>query len=303
MDKKTKVCITIDAEADAAENPNSTYLGIQVAIPKLLKLFQKYGVKATFFVQEDNTCQAGSLFSDLWKSFEEQGHEIGYHAHGIIKASPEQQEAIISRGLNVLRNKGLDPVSYRGGRFHITGYLLKILEKNKIRYDSSVVPGLREVFQDGTERCNHIGAPGEPYYPSYQDHTKASASGILELPVNRYDKHPVESWGGILTCRAKDIVLFDFFLESKRNEFIIAMTHSWEGLSFMIREIVRKEDSGKIKKIALVSLRKFFSSGFLTNGTYFLHVENFLKYISTKQNVRFTTIREAAKSWVDGLSK
>jgi hypothetical protein len=303
MDKKTKVCITIDTEADAADNPNSTFLGIQVAIPRLLDLFQKYDVKATFFVQEDNTCQAGSQFPDLWRSCEKQGHEIGYHAHGIIRSSPEQKEATISRGLSTLRDLGFDPVSYRGGRFHMTGHLLKILEKNNIKYDSSVVPGLREVFQDGTERCNHVGAPREPYYPSYQDHTKAGESGILELPINRYDKHPVELWGGILTCRAKDVILFDFFHEFKRDEIIVALTHSWEGLSFKIRETVRKEKYGKIKKIALGSLRRFFSSEFLTNGTYFRHVERFLKYISTKQDVCFTTIRDAANSWIDGLTE
>jgi hypothetical protein len=296
MDKSTKVCITIDTEADAADNPNSTYLGIQVAVPRLLDLFQKYGVKATFFIQEDDICRAGSLFPDLWRSCEKEGHEIGYHAHGLIGLSLEQQEAAIRRGLDTLRGLGFDPVSYRGGRFHMSGPLLRILEKNGIRYDSSVVPGLREVFQDGTERCNHIGAPGGPYHPSYQDHTKAGRSGILELPINRYDKHQVELWGGILTCRAKDVVLFDFFHEFKKHEFIIALTHSWEGLSFKVRQPVRRAKYGKIKKIALGSLRGCFSSDFLTNGTYFRHMEKFLKYIAGYNDVCFATIKEAGKS-------
>ncbi len=296
MEKKTKVCITIDTEADAADNPNSTYLGIQVSIPRLLDLLQKYGVKATFFVQEDDACNAGSLFPELWRSCEKQGHEIGHHAHGIIGCSPEQKDAIISRGIGTLRELGLDPVSYRGGRFHMNGPLLKILEKNKIKYDSSVVPGLREVFQDGTERCNHSGAPREPYNPSYQDHTQPGEAQILELPINRYDKHPMEFWGGVLTCRTKDVILFDYFLEQKKYEFIVALTHSWEGLSFKIRKSVRGQKYGKMKKIAMGSLRRFFSSDFLINGTYFNHVERFLKYISENHDVCFTTVREALNS-------
>ena len=178
----------------------------------------------------------------------------------------------------------------------MTGALLQILEKHRIRYDSSVVPGLREFFQDGTERCNHTGAPREPYYPSYDDHTKAGGSKILELPINRYDKQPVEMWGGILTCRSKDVVLFDYFHETQENEFIIALSHSWEGLSFKFRKTVRKEKYGKMKKAALGSMRKLFSPEFLTNGTYFRHVEKFVGYIAAKPDVQFTTIREAGQS-------
>jgi len=296
MGKRTKVCITIDTEADAADNPRSTYLGIRIAVPKLLRLFQEYGVKATFFVQEDGVCHAGSLFAGLWRACEKEGHEIGYHAHGIIGYPLQQQEAIIGHGLDTLRGLGLDPVSYRGGRFHLTGPLLEILEKHHIRYDSSVVPGLRELFQDGTERCNHSGAPREPYFPSYHDHTKAGGSRILELPINRYDKHPTEMWGGILTCRSKDVVLFDYFHEIKKNEFIVALTHSWEGLSFKIRKTVRKQRYGKLKKASLESVRKLFTPEFLTNGTYFRQLENFLGYIAAKPDVRFTTIREAGQN-------
>jgi hypothetical protein len=38
---------------------------------------------ATFFVQEDNICQIGSKFRFLLDIIKNQGHEIGYHAHGL----------------------------------------------------------------------------------------------------------------------------------------------------------------------------------------------------------------------------
>ena len=297
MKNKTKVCVTIDTEGDAASNPNSTFLGIHLVVPKLLDLFAKYGVKATFFIQEDEVCNAGYLFTDLWKSCEEQGHEIGYHAHGIIKSPLERQDVIITRGLEILRNKGLDPVSYRGGRFHLTGHILEILEKNGIKYDSSVVPGLREVFPDGLERCNHIGSPTKPYFPSYQDHTKPGNSRILELPINKYPYFPEGMWGGILTGTPKDVVLFDFFHETRKDKIIIVLLHSWEGLSIKIRRPVRSENYGKIQKAAFESLKRIFSSNFLTNAAYFSQLENLLEYISAKEDVYFKTIKQVGESW------
>jgi hypothetical protein len=303
MKNKTKVCITIDTEGDSANNPNSSFLGIQIVIPRFLEIFDTYGVKATFFVQEDEILQAGTRFSDLWNSIEKQGHEIGYHAHGIIRSSPEKQEAIITRGINNLRDKGLDVVSYRGGRFHMTGRLLEVLEKNGIKYDSSVVPGLREVFDDGIERCNHVGAPHEPYFPSFQDHTKAGDSTVLELPVNRYAKISRYLFLGVMQALPKDIILFDHLRESQKEDILIVLIHSWEGLSMRIRKHVRSEKSGKIKKIAWESARRFLPAKFLTNTFKLRGYEIFLQYIAEKDDVCFTTIREAGKSRADGLSE
>jgi peptidoglycan/xylan/chitin deacetylase (PgdA/CDA1 family) len=303
MKTKTRVCITIDTEGDSATNPRSTYLGIQHVLPKMLEQFDAFGIKATFFVQQDEICQAGSRFPGLWQTCKEKGHEIGFHAHGIIQASLEQKEAIITRGLDILKDQGLDPVSYRGGRFHLTGQILKILEKNGIRYDSSVVPGLREVFKDGTERCNHTGAPAEPYFPSYQDHTKAGDSRILEIPINRYTKLPLDMFVGIMQGSSKDMILFDYFHETRKDDIIIVLIHSWEGLSLKIRSAVRRENSGKTNRIIYNSLGRFFSSDFLTNGAYLNGLYKFLKYISGKEDVCFATIRDAGRSRVEGASR
>lgn len=293
--KKTPVCITIDTEGDSANNPNSSYLGIHIILPKLLDLFDKFKIKATFFIQEDKICQAGSLFTNLWNSLKEQGHEIGYHVHGIIQASPEEREAILTQGIRKFKDSGLDPVSYRAGRFHLNGPLLKILEKNNIKYDSSVVPGLREVFKNGIERCNHIGAPTKPYFPSYEDHTKPGDSKIFELPINRYPKFSPDKSGGILTGKHNDAILFDYFHELRKDRVIIVLLHVWEGLSFKFIDAVRNKNYGKVKKFAFESLRKFFSPEFFTNGWYFYLVTSFLKYVSEKDDICFTTIKQAGE--------
>ena len=83
----TSVCITIDTEGDAAYNANSTFFGIKIIVPRLLRLFKKHRVKATFFIQEDRICQIATKFYDLVREIEDQGHEIGLHSHGLIRAS------------------------------------------------------------------------------------------------------------------------------------------------------------------------------------------------------------------------
>ena len=294
---KTKVCITIDTEGDSANNPNSSYLGIHSVISKLVNLLDNLAIKATFFIQEDKICHVGTKFAHIWKSLEENGHEIGYHAHGIIQSSPEERDAIITQGIEKLRNMGLNPLSYRGGRFYLNGHILKILEKNNIRYDSSVVPGLREFFYDGTERCNHVGAPRKPYFPSYHNHTRPGDSKILELPVNRYPKFSPETWGGIVNNSANNEILFDYFLESQKDKLIIVLLHSWGALSYKIKDAARRDKYGRLTKLALGVLGLIFNHDFLTNGSQFLRFERFLKYVSEKENVCFATIRQVGDSW------
>ena len=127
-----KVCITIDTEGDSNNNPYSTFWVIRIMLPKLLELFSKYGLKATFFIQEDGICQIGSRFPHLLHTLLNQRYEIGYHAHGLIRSSVDQKEKIITTGIQNQRQLGFAPISFRAGRFHFNNEILKILEKNKV---------------------------------------------------------------------------------------------------------------------------------------------------------------------------
>ena len=289
----TRVCITIDTEGDAPLNRNSTHLGTKTILPSLLRLFARNNIKATFFVQQDEICQVGTIFSELWKSLQNEGHEIGHHAHGLVRASLDEKENIITTGIHKLRELGFNPVSFRGGCFHFNSQILRILEKNKMEFDSSVVPGLCETFTDGTLRCDHIGTPRKPYFPSYSDHKVEGESMILELPINRYPKFPAHRWGGVLTGSEKDEVLFDYFFEIVKDELIIINVHLWQGLSLVVKNLAHKKDYGKTRKIFLQYLYKIAGSDFLTNGSYLNRFNHLLNYISAKNDVIFATIKEA----------
>lgn len=290
------VCVTIDTEGDSSNNPHSTFLGIKIIIPKLLELFSKYAIKATFFIQEDEICQVGSLFSQLWRSLEEHGHEIGYHAHGLIRASMQKKERIITNGIQRLRALGFNPVSFRAGRYHFDRSILKILQKNRIKYDSSVVPGLRECFSDATVRCDHRGAPYQPYCPAYENHCKQGSSKILELPINRYPNLLHHGCSGILAGdNPNEEVLFDYFYEIRKDKLIVINMHSWCGLS-KVYKLARDKKYGRLRKYTLESVAKLVGSDFLTGKSYITQLDNLLRYISKNNDIHFTTIREIGES-------
>jgi peptidoglycan/xylan/chitin deacetylase (PgdA/CDA1 family) len=288
----TKICVTIDTEGDSSENPYSTFFGIELALPLLIKVFSRFGIKATFFIQEDKICRAGSMFLDLWKSLENDGHEIGYHAHGLIRASAEEKEEIITSGLQILRESGLHPISFRGGRYCFSGSMIRILEKNGIQYDSSVVPGLRELFRDGTVRCNHLGAPHHPYFPSYENHCKEGDSKILEIPINRYPYLPSQMSGVLKGKESLEEVLFDYFYAIRKDKIIIINVHPWDGLSAILNRLIRNERFGYFKKIGFNNLAKMISSRSLVNRSYSSRFDSFLEYVSKKDNVCFATVRD-----------
>jgi len=293
----TNVCVTIDTEGDIASYKFSTFLGMSVIVPKLLELFSKYNIKATFFIQEDEICQISSLFSELCNSLEDYGHEIGFHAHGLERATVEKKECIITDGIQRLRKFGVEPVSFRAGRYHFDGSVLKILEKNRIKYDSSVVPGLRECFSDGTVKCDHLGAPYQPYYPAYENHCKQGSSKVLELPINRYPNLLHHNCSGILAGgQGNEEVLFDYFYEIRKDQLIIINLHPWHGLSVVAYRFARTEKYGMLRKYALGSIAKLVSSGFLINRSYITRLDNLFRHISEKNNIAYTTIRAAGES-------
>lgn len=291
------ICITIDTEGDSANNPHSTFLGIEIVLPQLIELFAKYGIKATFFIQEDEICQLGPKFQKLWKSLLHQGHEIGYHAHGLIRASEKKKYEIITKGIQKLNRLGLNPMSFRAGRYHFNDSLLKILEKNNIKYDSSVVPGLRECFIDNTLRCNHIGAPHKPYHPSYENHCVEGDSNVLEIPINRYPNLPSKRWGGILSGNSShEEILFDYFFEIRKDSFIIIALHPWDGLALTIQKFVRNKNYGKFKRMIFGSFMKFLFSKRLISKGYISQFDALIQYILKKENVQFVTIKKAGES-------
>ena len=112
----------------------------ETGIEKLLELFEKYGVKSTFFV----VARLARTHKELLKKIRDNRHEIASHtvthlpfSNGIsdktkreIKDSKEMLEKAINEGV----------IGFRAPAFRIDAKIAKRIEQSGYKYDSSVVP-------------------------------------------------------------------------------------------------------------------------------------------------------------------
>lgn len=148
---RAAACFTFDVDAEAAmlvDNPgieahldvmtHQAY-GPRTAIPRLLRLLDRLGVRATFFVP--------GYTAERWpggaRSIRDAGHEIAHHGYmheGSRGASPEQEERWLLRGLEALdRVLGVRPTGYRSPNWETTYALPALLVKHGFRYASNLM--------------------------------------------------------------------------------------------------------------------------------------------------------------------
>ncbi len=84
----------------------------------------------------------------------------------------------LERLLDVLFIMGVEPCSFRMGRFSLGSKMFSLLEQSGILVDSSVVPTRKEY--GGPE---YLVAPVDPYFPDPQNLSSQGTSPILEVPL------------------------------------------------------------------------------------------------------------------------
>ncbi|MCM1567468.1 MAG: polysaccharide deacetylase family protein, partial [Dehalobacter sp.] len=147
----------------------------------LLKLMNKYDIKATFFILGN----VAERYPELIKSIYEAGHEIGSHAYShttLPKLGPEEFEKELEQSTHLIKSlTGEQPIGFRAPSFSInqsTSWAFKSLAKYGYRYDSSIFPINAMLY--GVPK-----APLIPYRPSIDDITKHDPDGkIIEFPLS-----------------------------------------------------------------------------------------------------------------------
>ena len=139
---------------------------------RLLGLFRKRGVHATFFVLG----WVAERFPELVHAIEDGAHEVASHGYGhllVSQMTPAEFEADLTMGIGVLRSLASQPVrGFRAPSFSITRpceWAYDVLARQGVEYCSSVFPigfhpdyGIRD-------------APLVPY---------RTPSGVLEIPMS-----------------------------------------------------------------------------------------------------------------------
>lgn len=136
------VCLSFDFDALSGwvgtQNPADVSRGeyAAVAVPRVLDLLDRHGIKATFFIP-GHTALA---YPQHTLEIERRGHEIGHHgwAHeAAAEVDADKQRDIFAKGLEALEKvTGERPVGYRAPRGSYNATSIDLLVENGFLYNS-----------------------------------------------------------------------------------------------------------------------------------------------------------------------
>ncbi len=183
------IALTCDVERDYSIKNN---------MAKIHKIFKKYGVVGTWFIQHDlgkyYTKDCGTVddcFPEIVNSLNEIG-EIGTHVHfrnknGRFQPDYDFQKMLIENATNSLRDKGYNIRSFRGGDHFFTKETFQILNELDYKIDSSIMQGftrqLDESFRLDYRIYQKIDFFNTPYYLDSDNFLIEGKSNLLEIPV------------------------------------------------------------------------------------------------------------------------
>ncbi len=179
-------------------------------IPRLLDLFDRYAVRATFFVVgRDLPAQTAGV-----RAMIERGHEVAnhstWHRPGFARLAPAEKRADIATTHQMIADAtGKPPVGFKSPGFSFSPDQLDVLAELGYLYDSSVLPtfyapalrGLQRVLSGGHVDPTHYGraryglAPLRPYRPAtatpYRRRHSAGAQPPADSPTHQIWEVPV----------------------------------------------------------------------------------------------------------------
>ena len=162
---------------------------LKQGMPRLLDLYDKHGVKATFFY----TGHIAQLYPDVVRMAHERGHEVGSHGltHEVSKAfdvlSPEEQLSHLKQSKQILEDIiGEEVVSFRAPAARVDKKFPLIMKEAGFKVDSSVSSQrLDMMFSFGALKKLHwLTAPRKAYFTQTDNIFRRGDSEILEAPIS-----------------------------------------------------------------------------------------------------------------------
>ena len=191
--KKLIVLFTNDVETTSIINHSlrditGEYV-LKQGIPRLLELYEKYDVRATFFF----TGHIARLFPDVVRMVQPYGHEIGSHglthevsqAFDILPISTQIEHLIKSK--EILENiSGSEVISFRAPSARVNKGFPIALMKAGYKIDSSVASQRIDMFLSfgSLNKMNWLRSPRKPYFTDPDDIFRKGNSEIFEIPIS-----------------------------------------------------------------------------------------------------------------------
>ena len=187
--------------------------GPRTGVPRLLRILERRGVRATFFVPG----YTAERHPDAVRAIRDAGHEIAHHGYchePVFRATAEEEERYLLRGLEALdRVAGVRPVGWRAPWWETTSRTPAILARHGFRYDSSLMDADRPYL---------LAASAE-----------AGAPTLIEIPIQwalddweQYAFLPGLTGSGVIESPAKVLELWTLELEALVAEggcFVLTM--------------------------------------------------------------------------------
>lgn len=271
-----RVCLTYDFDAvslplwvfdawDAPTMQSRGLFGVDVGVPRILELHDKYNIPATFFV----TGHTADSFPEAVGEIVDRGHDIQHH--GWDHVSPidyenrEEEKADLERGIESIRDvTGEKPTGFRSSAWALSKHSLELLEELGFEWDSSLMATEFQPYwaPDGWE------APRDGPY------TRGEPTNIVEIPPawQRDDFPPLEFiWGGNWGFASEDRTFqrwrdqFDYMYENVDDGVYVLTMHP--------------QVSGRSELI--------------------MRHEKLIQYFKGYEDVKFTTMDDVAKEFRD----
>ncbi|MCW1360648.1 polysaccharide deacetylase [Campylobacter sp. CCS1377] len=197
MAKEILVAYGVDIDAVAGwlgsyggeDSPDDISRGLfagEVGIPRLLKLFKKYNIPATWFAPGHSI----ETFPDQMKMIVDAGHEIGAHGYSHenpIAMSAKQEEDVLLKSIELIEKiSGKKPSGYVAPWWEFSNITNELLLKHGIKYDHSLM------HNDFTPYYVRVGDKWTKidYSAEAKDWMKPLVRGeetdLVEIPANWY---------------------------------------------------------------------------------------------------------------------
>jgi peptidoglycan/xylan/chitin deacetylase (PgdA/CDA1 family) len=215
---RAAACFTFDLDAESPilfDHPEAAAwldvmshqaYGPRTAVPRLLRLLDRTGVQATFFIPG----YSAERWPEAVRSVRDAGHEIAHHGylHEGARSAPdvETEERRLLRGLEALDAvAGIRPIGYRGPNWELSYATPGLLVKHGFRYDTGMMDA------DHPYRLAVSPEPG--------------AASIVELPAHwslddwePYNYLPGITGSGVIASPADVIARWTLELEALVDE-------------------------------------------------------------------------------------
>jgi len=158
----------------------------EVGVPRMLKMFERLGIKTTFFVPGHSI----ETFPEQIKAVAAAGHEIGLHGYSHenpIAMTPEQEEVVLDHCIKLITDiTGKAPTGYVAPWWEFSNVTNELLLKKGIKYDHSLMHNDFQPYYvrvgDSWTKIDYSKHPSAWMKPL----VRGTETDLIEIPANWY---------------------------------------------------------------------------------------------------------------------